>query len=285
MDNATEPTSSSPVSAPATTPQLALRLPAPDTDESWLIVEGGTELPNYVQQRMRIIQQLLAARGTRTYTQVQRQAARSLGISVRSLRRLVKAWQELGVAGLSRQPRSDQGSIKVSQEWQDFIVKTYKDGNRGSRQMSPAQIVVQVQARAQTLGVEDYPGRTTVYRILCPYIEKQQQKRSLGWRQDQLTLHTREGLAIAIEWSNQVWQVDHTRADVLVVDQTGVVLGRPWLTIVVDTYSRCIMGIHLGFDAPSSAVVCLALRHAIMPKQYSSAYELQGNWGTYGLPQ
>ncbi|MGI0488619.1 transposase [Pantanalinema rosaneae CENA516] len=100
-----------------------------------------------------------------------------------------------------------------------------------------------------------------------------------------MTLHTWEGLAIAIECSNQVWQVDHTRADVLVVDQSGELLGRPWLTIVVDTYSQCIMGIHLGLDAPSSAVVCLALRHAIMPKQYSSAYELQGNWGTYGLPQ
>ncbi|WP_225913744.1 Mu transposase C-terminal domain-containing protein [Leptolyngbya ohadii] len=282
MDPATELISVSPA-APGM--QLALRLPTPDTDDSWLIVDGSSELPDYVQQRMRIIQQLLAARGTKTYTQVQRQAARSLGMSVRSLRRLVKAWQELGVAGLSRQPRSDQGSIKASQEWQDFIVKTYKDGNRGSRQMSPAQVAVQVQARAQTLGVEDYPGRTTVYRILRPYIEKVQQKRSLGWRQDRLTLHTREGLAIAIEWSNQVWQVDHTRADVLVVDQSGEVLGRPWLTIVVDTYSRCIMGIYLGFDAPSSAVVCLALRHAIMPKQYSSAYELQGNWGTYGLPQ
>ncbi|HEY9660111.1 MAG TPA: Mu transposase C-terminal domain-containing protein [Allocoleopsis sp.] len=272
------------VSAAAAT-QLALQLPETDTDDSWAIVEGGTELPNYVQQRMRIIQQLLAARGTKTYTQVQRQAARSLGISVRSLRRLVKAWQELGVAGLLRQPRSDQGSVKVSQEWQDFIVKTYKDGNRGSRQMSPAQVVVQVQARAQTLGVEDYPGRTTVYRILRPHIEKVQQKRSLGWRQDRLTLHTREGLAIAIEWSNQVWQVDHTRADVLVADQFGEVLGRPWLTIVVDTYSRCIMGIHVGFDAPSAAVVCLALRHAILPKQYGSAYELQQSWGTYGIPQ
>jgi len=45
------------------------------------------------------------------------------------------------------------------------------------------------------------------------------------------------------------------------------------------------MGIHLGFDAPSAAVVCLALRHAILPKQYSSAYELKEDWGTYGLPQ
>ncbi len=112
MDPATELISVSPAAAPAT--QLALRLPETDTDDSWLIVDGSSELPDYVQQRMRIIQQLLAARGTKTYTQVQRQAARSLGISVRSLRRLMKAWQELGVAGLSRQPRSDQGSCRVS---------------------------------------------------------------------------------------------------------------------------------------------------------------------------
>src|SRR5687768_9319186 len=149
MDPATELISVSPAAAAAT--ELVLRLPELDTDDSWAIVHSGSELPDYVQQRMRIIQQLLAARGTKTYRQVQVQAARSLGISVRSLRRLVKAWQELGVGGLLRQPRSDQGSIKASQEWQDFIVKTYKDGNRGSRQMSPTQVAVQVRARAQLL--------------------------------------------------------------------------------------------------------------------------------------
>ena len=84
------------------------------------------ELPAYVQQRMRIIQQLMAARGTKPYRQVQRQGARSLGMSVGSQRRLVKAWQELGVVGLSRQVRSDQGRIKASQAWQDFIVKLLK---------------------------------------------------------------------------------------------------------------------------------------------------------------
>lgn len=273
------------IPAAGSAPPVGLGKPGSEGEESWAIVAGGEELPNEVQQRVRVIQELLAARGTKSYSQVQRQAARSLGMSVRSLRRMVRAWQASGVAGLTRQPRSDQGRVKTSQEWQDFIVRTYKEGNRGSRQMSAAQVGVQVRSRAQRLGEENPPGRTTIYRILSPYVEKTQQKRSLGWRGDRLRLHTREGIAIAIEWSNQVWQVDHTRADVLVVDPSGEVLGRPWLTIVVDTYSRCIMGIHLGFDAPSSAVVCLALRHAILPKQYSSAYELQGNWGTYGLPQ
>jgi len=254
-----------------------------DEEAAWEMVPG--ELPVEVQQRMQVIQRLLSAEGTKSYGLVQERSARELGISVRSLQRLVKRWRESGLAGLRKQVRSDQGETKISQDWQEFIIKTYREGNRGSRSMSAAQVWLRVKARAAEKGLETYPSRTTVYRMLKPYIEKRQQKRSLGWRQERLSLSTREGLAIGIEWSNQVWQVDHTRADVLVVDQGGEVLGRPWLTIVVDTYSRCIMGVHIGFDAPSAAVVCLALRHAILPKQYSGGYELKQSWGTYGLPQ
>jgi putative transposase len=202
------------------------------------------------------------------------------------VRRLLRQLQEEGVAEVVRRVRSDRGAARISEDWQKFIVQSYKEGNRGSRSLSPAQVAVRVKVRAQELGLEDYPSHMTVYRLLKPLTAQgQRPKRSLGWREDCLVLKTAEGLEIPVEWSNQVWQVDHTRADVLVVDQFGQLLGRPWLTIVIDTYARCIMGFHLGFDAPSAWVVCLALRHAILPKQYSSAYELQGNWGTYGLPQ
>lgn len=50
------------------------------------------------------------------------------------------------------------------------------------------------------------------------------------------------------------------------------------------------MGIHLGFDAPSSLVVALGLRHAVLPKKYISEYELNGEkykiyceWGSKGI--
>lgn len=243
-------------------------------------------LPDDVQRRLEVIQNLITYQGTNRYAQMQRQAAQSLGITVRSVQRLLKTWREQGLAGLSKKRRSDREAVKISSQWQQFIVKTYREGNRGSQRMSRAQVAVRVRVRAQELGDENYPSRTTVYRILRPELEKrQQQKRSIGWRGDRLKLKTREGLEIPIEWSNQVWQCDHTRVDVLVVDSAGEILGRPTLTIVVDTYSRCIMGMHLGFDAPSAAVVCLALRHAILPKQYSSAYELRHTWDTYGLAQ
>jgi len=238
------------------------------------------------RERSTLLQQLIATADQPNYLKRQQAVAQKLGISDRSVRRLVRQIRETGVESVVRRVRSDRGAARVGEDWQKFIVKTYRDGNRGSRRMSPAQVAVRVKVRAQELGVEDYPSHMTVYRILKPLIEQgQRQKRSLGWREDCLILRTREGIEIPIEWSNQVWQCDHTLVDVLVVDQAGATLGRPWLTIMIDTYSRCIMGIHLGFDAPSAAVVCLALRHAILPKQYSSGYELKQSWDTYGLPQ
>lgn len=238
------------------------------------------------RERLTLLQRLLATADQPNYVKRQQAVAQELGITVRSVRRLLRQLREEGIAHVVRRSRSDRGSARISEDWQKFIVQTYREGNRGSRQMSPAQVAMRVKVQAQEIGVEAYPSHMTVYRILKLLMEQgQRPKRSLGWREDCLLLKTREGLEIGIEWSNQVWQVDHTRADVLVVDQVGEILGRPWLTIVVDTYSRCIMGIHIGFDPPSAAVVCLALRHAILPKQYSSAYELEQSWGTYGLPQ
>ncbi|NJL20061.1 MAG: transposase [Leptolyngbyaceae cyanobacterium SM1_3_5] len=233
-----------------------------------------------------MIQALARLQGSEQYAALQQQTAQTLGLSVRSVQRLLKAWREQGLAGLCPQPRTDRGAARISRDWQKFIVKTYREGNRGSRQMSPSQVAVRVKVRAQELDVEDYPSHMTVYRILKPIIAKAQPpKRSIGWQGARLVLTTRDGQDLSVEWSNQVWQCDHTQADVLVVDQTGALLGRPWLTIVVDSHSRCLMGMHLGFDAPSAAVVCLALRHAILPKSYSAAYQLQQAWDTYGIPQ
>jgi transposase InsO family protein len=149
------------------------------------------------------------------------------------------------------------------------------------------QVFIRVEARADELNVKT-PSHMTVYRILQPIIDRQEKAKSIrspGWQGERLSVKTRDGLDLTIEHSNQVWQCDHTPADVLLVDSEGKLLGRPWLTTVIDSYSRCIVGINLGFDAPSSQVVSLALHHAILPKQYVVEYGLQEQWGTYGLPK
>ncbi|HAX78810.1 MAG TPA: transposase, partial [Cyanobacteria bacterium UBA11372] len=246
------------------------------------------ELPLEARLKQEIIQSLLEPCDRITYGQRQREAAQKLGVSVRTVRRLVKKWEEKGLEALTQKTRTDKGKHRIDEEWQEFIIKTYKEGNKGSKRITPKQVAVRVQARAAQLGEEKYPSYRTVYRVLEPIIEQQEQTqniRSRGWRGSRLSVKTRTGKDLSVEYSNHVWQCDHTRIDVLLVDRHGAILGRPWLTTVIDTYSRCIMGINLGFDAPSSQVVALALRHAILPKQYGSEYKLHCEWGTYGKPE
>lgn len=246
-----------------------------------------SELSNEALLKMEVIQNLLEDSDRTTYTQRLQQAAEKLGKSVRTVRRLVDRWEHSGLAGLVQNQRGDKGKHRVDENWQEFILKIYQEGNKGSKRMTRQQVFIRAKARSDELGVKP-PSHMTVYRILQPLIDKIEQAKSIrspGWRGSRLSVKTRDGKDLQIEHSNQVWQCDHTLVDVLLVDQHGETLGRPWLTTVIDSYSRCIMGINLGYDAPSSQVVALALRHAILPKQYSPKYGLHEEWSTSGLPQ
>lgn len=246
-----------------------------------------SELSDDALLKMEVIQSLLKNSDRTTYTQRLQEAAETLGKSVRTIRRLVDKWEQEGLAGLVQNQRADKGKHRVDENWQEFVLKAYKEGNKGGKRMTRQQVFIRAKARADELGVKP-PSHMTVYRILQPLIDKIEQAKSIrspGWRGSRLSIKTRDGKDLQVEHSNQVWQCDHTPADILLVDQHGKILGRPWLTTVIDSYSRCIMGINLGYDAPSSQVVALALRHAILPKQYGSEYGLHEQWGTSGLPQ
>jgi putative transposase len=84
------------------------------------------------------------------------------------VRRLIRHLQEESVVRILRRSRSDRGVARISEEWQAFIVKTHRNGNRGSRQMSPARVAVWV--RVQELGTDRCPN--WVYRVLKPELEK-----------------------------------------------------------------------------------------------------------------
>jgi putative transposase len=53
---------------------------------------------------------------------------------------------------------------------------------------------------------------------------------------------------------------------------------RPWLTVVLDDYSRALCGYYLSFEAPNAVNTALALRQAIWRKGHSQ-------WPICGIPQ
>jgi putative transposase len=58
-----------------------------------------------------------------------------------------------------------------------------------------------------------------------------------------------------------ICHIDHTQLDIeLRSSATGRNLGRPWLTLLIDAYSRRIMSVYLTFDPPSYRSCMMALR-------------------------
>lgn len=86
---------------------------------------------------------------------------------------------------------------------------------------------------------------------------------------------------------NHHWEVDHSLLDILVIDEdTGRGAGRPWLTAIIDRYSRCIVGFSLSFAPPSWTSVMDALRIAIMPKDWIIAGlgNITNSWDCLSVP-
>jgi putative transposase len=55
--------------------------------------------------------------------------------------------------------------------------------------------------------------------------------------------------------------LDHTQLDDFLIDsETGLVIGRPWLTLLIDAYSRRILAFYLTFDEPSYRSTMMVLR-------------------------
>ncbi|MCB1349223.1 MAG: DDE-type integrase/transposase/recombinase [Maritimibacter sp.] len=82
-------------------------------------------------------------------------------------------------------------------------------------------------------------------------------------------------------------QIDHTRADVTVVDPvTRRPLGRPTLTVAIDVNSRMVMGFHLSLEPPSLLSVALCLTHAVMEKtHWLTARGINTDWAAQGIPR
>lgn len=81
-------------------------------------------------------------------------------------------------------------------------------------------------------------------------------------------------------------EVDHTILDVVVIaDTTGMPLGRPVITIIVDAYSGYLVGFYISFAGAGLAAVLNAMKIGLMPKEAftENAPSLKHPWLGYGV--
>lgn len=199
-------------------------------------------------------------------------AAQWGGCSVRTLKRWVKRFRRHGLSGLARKRRRDRGQRHTPAEIQRLIEALYLE--HGHRSYQTVHHLVCTYAEEHNLPTPSY----TVVRGICHALPADvvcmAREGAQAWRDQFEPI-----LRFESSRPNECWQIDHCQLDILVVDlESGRVLGRPWLTLVLDTYSRAVMGYHLSLKTPNSRIVCLALRHAILKKPFPE-------WLTGGIPE
>jgi putative transposase len=85
----------------------------------------------------------------------------------------------------------------------------------------------------------------------------------------------------------EIVQIDHTQADVFVVDErTRRPIGRPWLSVAIDVASRCVVGIYVAMERPNAAVVALLLTRVALPKAaWLASLGIDVQWPMSGIPK
>ena len=89
------------------------------------------------------------------------------------------------------------------------------------------------------------------------------------------------------EYPLAVIQIDHTPADIILVDDIHrKPIGRPWITLAMDIYSRMITGYYLSFDPPSETSVAMCVAHSILPKEdWLTLHKVDSAWPVWGFPR
>jgi putative transposase len=192
-------------------------------------------------------------------------------LHLRTLTRWADNYRQSGLAGLCRQARTDKSKRRrMSPTLQQLI--------EGLALQKPRLTAAAVQRQAASVAArlgEPVPSYRTVHKVIHamqPALMMLAHEGTKSYENRFDLIHRRDA-----EKPNAIWQADHTELDILVKDEEDKPR-RPWLTIILDDYSRAVAGYMLFFSAPSAIQTALALRQAIWRKS-------QPGWHVCGIPQ
>ena len=197
-------------------------------------------------------------------------AAAAAGIPARTARHWLARFRAAGLPGLARVPRRDRAMRRQPPELVALV--------EGLALRRPRSTTAHIHRSAVRVAGErgwQAPSYGTVRSIvvaLDPGLVALAHDGPAGYRDRFELVYRREAAA-----ANAIWQADHTQLDVMILDHAGRP-ARPWLTAILDDFSRAVAGYAVNLGAPSALQTALALRQAIWRKPDPA-------WTVCGLPE
>lgn len=176
---------------------------------------------------------------------------------------------------------------EVNNIFHEVIEKTYLTKERNSKQDVYSSLKFQInqyniENPAQILTM---PSRATVYRMISK-LNKHAVMSAREGKKVADKLYRTSYSGIETYFPLERVEIDHTPLDIIVVDEEGVPIGRPYLTCILDVYTRIPMALEIDFEPPSELAVMRALKQAIYPKDtlLKNYSDIKQSWPIYGIP-
>lgn len=131
------------------------------------------------------------------------------------------------------------------------------------------------------------PAESTVWRWLKTNLNFERAKRRWGVQEATRRFGVVQGSMVA-DALLDIAIIDHTILDCWVIDDvTQQPIGRPRLTVILDSCSRMVLGFDVSWANAGLDAAFAALRHAVRPKKYvQSRYpQITHDWLAYGQPR
>ena len=195
--------------------------------------------------------------------------AQATDISTRTLSRWVARYRADGIRGLRNTTRSDAGAHRISAELVAYIEHLGLTKPRPS--IAALHRLVSCRAQQLSLKPPSYATVRSIIQALDPAMVTLALEGPTSYRDRHELVYRHRA-----EHPNAIWQADHTQLDILIQNPDGTPT-RPWLTIIIDDYSRAVCGYMVTTTAPSAMNTALALRQAIWRKT-------DPTWAMCGIP-
>lgn len=211
--------------------------------------------------------------------------ADQLLLSSATIYRYLKKIESQGtVTCLLRKSRSDKNEKKLDSEIETIIKNVIVEEYLKDKRISPTALHSEIKRRCRNNKLSS-PSLQTVFRRI-EEIKPVERAQSREGRNAALDLKPKKGSVPNANELHSLWQIDHTPVDLILVDERDrIAIGRPWITLIIEIFSRMVVGWYVSFDTPGSLGTGLCISRAILPKdELLARYGVSFPWPCQGKP-
>ena len=181
-------------------------------------------------------------------------------------------------------PNGGRGKSRLSQEVEAVIKDTLENYYLKQQKPSAQKTCLDVIRLCRQAKLKP-PHPNTVRQRIVALSEELKMKRRRGAKAAREKFEPAAGAFPGADWPLAYVQIDHTTLEIILADDLHrLPVGRPWITLAVDVFSRMVTGFYVSFDPPGSMSVGLCLTHSILPKEkWLAKYNISTPWPCWGL--